>query len=67
MMILNNQKFNLQILNFKLKVVKEKNLKDLVKIIKMKIRYLSVILKFNKIEIFKQKMNVKKNSSNLKI
>ena len=67
MMILNNQKFNLQILNFKLKVVKEKNLKDLGKIIKMKIRYLSVILKFNKIEIFKQKMNVKKNSSNLKI
>ena len=52
-MILNNQKFNLQILNFKLKVVKEKNLKDLGKIIKMKIRYLSVILKFNKIEIFK--------------
>ena len=67
MMILNNQKFNLQILNFKLKVVKEKNLKDLVKIIKMKIRYLSVILKFNKIEIFKQKMNVKKNLNNLKI
>ena len=67
MMILNNQKFNLQILNFKLKVVKEKNLKDLGKIIKMKIRYLSVILKFNKIEIFKQKMNVKKNSSNFKI
>ena len=67
MMILNNQKFNLQILNFKLKVVKEKNLKDLGKIIKMKIRYLSVILKFNKIEIFKQKMNVKKNLNNLKI
>ena len=67
MMILNNQKFNLQILNFKLKVVKEKNLKDLGKIIKMKIRYLSIILKFNRIEIFKQKMNVKKNLNNLKI